>query len=1063
MGRNGPPFDKGKPIRDKGTTLRGGFDGLDVALGIKREEESLDGSGGVSDVKPQVSKGKKGFSTDDTKGGVREVFAQSPSLDVLSTDAPPPIAVKRPGGKTSTGKSNRDRAREDRRTPKTPQEPVTPKGLYGGLGDRSAEMQADIDNEALIKGVSSFDELYVAINKVGSFQGSRFTYSADAIREIVDSVRSGASSSTEITRAYGLREVAERLLQAESQTKEEAKDAVEAEKDAITLAPDATHGETVTALADGVKKHEVLARLNQQKEQREGSEGKFLAANPELRERAGAAKEAYFTALRAYQRSRSLADAGSERLGFKKANENEGPANLQALKRGWLEARMDVAKARLEAVVQAREDRGVANPNRTKLSSDAVLARFQRRYVIRDAVMGATAEETKMRAEALSSRDRNLVEWTFKAYDALPEGVKDFVTQVGLGAGVVGVSAGAAGLVAAGGIGAIAMAPILAGAAIGLKWRADALGLKKKADKGEAAGRPSEEVQRLRAAQQALQARAQFTTFSGVMGWLTGKATKGLQKETRTKAEADFTLRDAAGNVGATGVGDLRNTDADAFEILARSVDRAYASTTQADALVATTTTVGSLVGGAALGSIYGAGVHGVDSMFNHDTPVVATAEHPPATPAVSGGSEHPPAAVTGGAEAAPAAPAAPPEVVSSAHPTEPEGLLVGATIHRPGEGFGEMIQEFKHNFHEQLSVIDKPAPALAHVLNSNPNDLTHELLVAKDGTSLTMQPGDQFVADENQNIWFQRVGGEPQLVYENDPTAPEGFIKHEIHGHMQADAVRPEAPTPEVARAVPSEGGATAPEDPSAALNRAQLGGSPIPETLAARTDYADGAGINTLTQPESLDTSGLQFTEHPTEAPVAPASAQPEAPEAPVSTTQPTVAPETAPAAHPAVAPEAVAPAPAPEAAPAPAAVPEQAQVAPTAPETVSTGPHPFASPDAPPLLNENGVDLNKPQVLLNEGRWWAHGTNVDDSYERAVAQSTALARAGEPSNVYFVVPDTDVTGRDTLSVRMVFTPPDGSNAQLAPYGEGLSTNAQFTMPPLPKDADYKLPPSK
>jgi hypothetical protein len=135
----------------------------------------------------------------------------------------------------------------------------------------------------------------------------------------------------------------------------------------------------------------------------------------------------------------------------------------------------------------------------------------------------------------------------------------------------------------------------------------------------------------------------------------------------------------------------------------------------------------------------------------------------------------------------------------------------------------------------------------------------------------------------------------------------------------------------------------------------------------------------------------------------------------------------------------------------------------VAPTAPEAVSTGPHPFASPDAPPLLNENGVDLNKPQVLLNEGRWWAHGTNADDSYERAVAQSTALARAGEPSNVYFVVPDTDVTGRDTLSVRMVFTPPDGSNAQIAPYGEGLSTNAQFTMPPLPNDADYKLPPSK
>ncbi len=991
------------------------FDGLDVALGIKREEESLDGSG-VGDGEPQAPKGKAGFSIDDTKGGVvSEAIVPGLSPNALSTDAPPPIVLKMPKSKAPTGKSDRDRARQIRPkgsgTPEPVAQPDAPTRLSGDERKRLAEMQAELDAGATPAEQAGTDPV-----------------------------------------------------------------SVETSKDAVTLAPDATHAETVTALTDSVKKHEVLARLNQQKEQREGSEGKFLAANPELRERAGAAKEAYFTALRAYQRSRSLKDAGAERLGFKKTKENEGPANLQALKRGWLEARMEVAKARLEAVVREREARGALDPehrgpvgkgrlNMRERDTDAVLARFQRRYVIRDAVMGATAEETKMRAEALSSRDRNLVEWTFKAYDGLPEGVKDFVTQVGLGVGVVGVSAGAAGLFAAGGIGAAAFAPILFAAGLGLKWRADALGLKKKADRGEAAGRPSEEVQRLRAAQQSLQKKAQFTTFSGVMGWLTGKVTKGLQEETRTKAEADISRRDEAGNIGSVGVGDLRN--ADQFEALAKSLERAYASVKQADAQLMTATTVGSVVGGIAVGAGYGAGVHGVDSMFHHDAPVVATSDHPPATPAVTGGNEHPPAAVPGGAEAAPAAPAAAPEAVSSAHPTEPEGLLVGATIHRPGEGFGEMIQEFKHNFHEQLSVIDKPSPALAHVLNSNPNDLTHELLVAKDGMSLTMQPGDQLIADDNQNIWFQRVGGEPQLVYENDPTAPDGFIKHEIHGHMQTDAVRPEAPTLEVARAVAPEGGASAPEDPSAALNRAQLGGNPIPETLTARTDYADGAGINTLTPPESLDTSGLQFTEHPTEAPVAP-PAQPQAPEAvpasaPAPTAQPIATPETAPAAHPAVAPEAAAPAPAPEAAPAPAPVPEQAPVAPTAPETVSTGPHPFASPDAPPLLNENGVNLNKPQVLLNEGRWWAHGTNVDDSYERAVAQSTALARAGEPNNVYFVVPDTDVTGRDTLSVRMVFTPPDGSNAQIAPYGEGLSTNAQFTMPPLPNDADYKLPPSK
>jgi hypothetical protein len=399
--------------------------------------------------------------------------------------------------------------------------------------------------------------------------------------------------------------------------------------------------------------------------------------------------------------------------------------------------------------------------------------------------------------------------------------------------------------------------------------------------------------------------------------------------------------------------------------------------------------------------------------------------------------------AVVAPAEVVPVAPA-PGEAVPAvpAHPTTPEGLLVGATIHTPGEGFGEMIQEFKHNFHEQLSVIDAPSPALAHVLNTNPNALTDQLGVAESGQSLTMQPGDQLVADENQNIWFQPKGGEPQLVFENDPTAPGGFRTHEIHGHMQTDIVHHEAPVVS----------SSAPESSSVSIEPGGIAAADGSTTLSTDPGVTIQSGTEVISENGVDVTQGSSISvEAPAAAPeVAPAPKAPEVP--PAAPAVP--APEQAPAT----------PAPAvPEAAPVQAPPPEQVPVPAAAPEAVSTGPHPFASPDAPPLLNENGVDLNKPQVLMNEGRWFAHGTNVDDSYERAVAQSQALAKAGEPNSVYFVVPETDVTGRETLAVRMVFTPPDGSAPQMAPFGEGLQTGAQFTMPPVPKDADYQLPPRR
>jgi hypothetical protein len=125
------------------------------------------------------------------------------------------------------------------------------------------------------------------------------------------------------------------------------------------------------------------------------------------------------------------------------------------------------------------------------------------------------------------------------------------------------------------------------------------------------------------------------------------------------------------------------------------------------------------------------------------------------------------------------------------------ENPLAGAKIH-DGEGMGQLFVDLRHSLNaEAAPSATSPSPALAHVLGQNPNTLTHEILAAQDGKSLTMHTGDQLVVDKDQNVWFHAKGGEPHLLYENDPAAPGGFKIHPIEGgHMQADAPRvPAAP----------------------------------------------------------------------------------------------------------------------------------------------------------------------------------------------------------------------------------------------------------------------------
>lgn len=197
------------------------------------------------------------------------------------------------------------------------------------------------------------------------------------------------------------------------------------------------------------------------------------------------------------------------------------------------------------------------------------------------------------------------------------------------------------------------------------------------------------------------------------------------------------------------------------------------------------------------------------------------------------------------------------PATASAKPPVEFGNLLKGAVINVRGEGMSQLFVDLRQSLNADPDLIKHPSPALEHVLKSNPNALTHEIHAAVDGESAIMRKGDQFLVDENQNVWFQAEGKSPQLLFENDREAPGGYVTHDIKWEMRPDgATAPERvmtdtngteteSTPHTQGTmdqqqsfVPDSPSVT--EDPSDALNRAQVtshGSSPYP---ADETAYA-------------------------------------------------------------------------------------------------------------------------------------------------------------------------------------------------------------------------------
>lgn len=774
---------------------------------------------------------------------------------------------------------------------------------------------------------------------------------------------------------------------------------------------------------------------------REKAESAYQAKDGEYAAVEMEKKSAYFAALVKYQKDRGFLDVMGERTGWKKADQSAEPEELKALKKEWMQARLNRSRARLDAVLERRAARGATVEDQTAKSerADKVLERFQRRYLLREAASVAIAaanEESNVRAQALSERDRHVVEKIFKWTKDHPKFMLGISTAATLG-GVITTA------------GSLATVPALtvlitAGAAVSAvnKWRAqgraDMITAESKRDDANAAT-----IANLRAEQARLQKLSSVTTISGLSSLVAGGVARLFNRGGVQAAERDIA------SVRNIEIGDLRSENAmEAFEKLAAQLDAAYATKRQAEARVASASVVGGVVGGYGGGAALGAlATHESVSQVANNTgefirdtwndithhesaapadsstaggelkvemgtaapaaPAEAATKLDTGAEAVSAPEKAPEvsdAVAPAGSAQADAAPAAGPEASAVRAPHAPvvegiakvgtpEGLLVGATISQAGDGFGDMLVDLKHNFNDQLgSTIDTPKPALDYVLSTNVNEIAHRIGAAENGQSLTMHVGDQFVVDENQDIWFQPVNGDPVRVIENVPVSaehPDGFVIHKLDtaGDMRVDAV----PTAQISEPV------SAPSVPSATVE------APAPITVEQPiTGVTVDHNVQLepgLKAPENLDTK---------------------VPAEPV----PTAAPEAAPVAAPQY-------------------------------EVVGTA-HPFAQPDAGPLLNPNGVDLNKPQILMNEGRYWALGTGNEDSYNRAVSFSQELSKTpGANTDVYFTVKEYSDLGQEYLAIRKVFTPEGSETPLMAPYGPGskpladLPDASKFTLP--------------
>ncbi len=585
------------------------------------------------------------------------------------------------------------------------------------------------------------------------------------------------------------------------------------------------------------------------------------------------AEKEYFDALAAYQKSRGLLSVRAEGVVGEFT-----PESLKAMRRRWVRSRANLAAVESETVDSRIKDFSATRKEAVARLKDkhgntgeaALRARYEKMVRVRSVVLGAEERELAVRTEALSVRDKKTVEKFLDWYDKkTPAPVRIMVSSALMFGATAGVTALATG-------GSLGLIPAVALFSAG----------------GGAAVRAIASMQKSEQGRKYLNMLAVLPSMAGVIGLATEGLVRGTHKYVLgTEAKAEALLKQDA---GLGNLASMRN-----LEKLSGERKKALVAKERIDRQSRLARTLSSVGFGFLLGHHQGAGQHaenvshanaesaataamapsatGHDAVPGTDATHTAPAEAAAAPGTVAGG-EH--LAATSAPEAAPAGAHSSPETASAPAsvtiPTSPEGVTVVSTIHTPGEGFGQMIMEFKHNFHDQLGSVN-PSPAEAHVLNTDPNELAREIGALTGDGSLVMQPGDQLFADAHGDVWFQAQGHEPRLVFHNDPQAPGGFN----HGTIDSGTWRTDAP---VADSAPQE-------DPSAALNRAQYAAhEPVQPVQTVTVEHVegvkpfDGAGIKPSVFPTHLDTTPTP--EAPAAPPHAPEHAPAITPESPTFT---------------------------------------------------------------------------------------------------------------------------------------------------------------------------------
>ncbi len=702
-------------------------------------------------------------------------------------------------------------------------------------------------------------------------------------------------------------------------------------------------------------------------------------------EKSSLARQAYFDALKTYQKNRGFGGIVAESLVGDKLLT---PKALKELRHAWvyeralhaatqraaIEVRLKEKPATREAMLERlkakQEAKGTYDPEKHDIQK-----RYERMVTLKSVVTGQEEEELAVRTEGFSTRDKKSLELMFERYKKVPSALRIFGTSAVLLGGTAVLAGSPIGLAALG----------MVGASAGLRYWAEKV--------------KQPEVRKW------LNGVAPIASIAGAAGALADYGIQFGHKIAGTERKASELL------TKKEGLGDL-----DSVENLEHlSQERRKALVVKEN--IARQGRVARMLTSVGLGFFLGHHASGATSETSTDS----IADHSHTT--ASGVKEH----IT--VETAPSTPEHNP--VQTVEPVIAHPEPYSVTI-EPGQGMDKLFVELRDHYKEiypDPNAASVP-PGIRHILNAHSGDeLSREFgFINGENGSYVMKAGDSLGFDAKGNLVFTPHADGSQsveLLHQGSGT-PHHLTAAEQEGHFETHTRTSIAATHPDTH---STSAVSAPDNREAMLNRLQTAHPSEPvshEEVIASTHQPDHEVLRPFGAPH--------LSEHPQDLSSVESSAV-----ASPATPETTLSPET----H---APEAVPQAPT-EAAPVVHAVPE------------SSTSHAFAEPGAASVLNPHGVDLNKPQLLLNHGLKFAHGIDTEDSFSRAYEESLRLSKIpGADTHVYFVARDFDALGNPYLAVRMVFAPPDGSLPQVAPYGEGVSLSPEFTMPSLPKDADYQ-----